>query len=458
MDNLEFYWDAVNSVYAVIGIALEGLMFCRFVKPFMKENRYVYRIWFPYFAVIATLYALPVSFRYPYVAGMAVFFVLMYLFDRRNVEQKLFLVFTILLIQWIATIALVFRNFLFDTIIITPFMTQRVWLQFGVYIIVECLYYLLRILILYGSIWIIHKIYIYKKENISVKELILLLIPYGSIFVGKILFSFFSNVYEHDFGKYVWRMHGEYHSLLYLYQLISLLVMLVVIAVYQSIKASQQKEKETVIFEEQMENMKHHIKEVEKLYQDIRSLKHDMGNHVMVLESLFMKDERQELEQYLLRLKENLKETAAIIRSGNPVTDVILTEKQRLAAEKGISFLCEFYYTNTIGIDVFDVSVILNNALENAVRASENCENPYIHILSYNRNHVYIIEIKNGFEGRIVWNEDSMLPETSKEDAKNHGYGIGSIRKVAQKYHGDIEMAHENGEFRLSVLLMTGNA
>ncbi len=458
MDELRFYWDVVYDLCAVIGIAIEGLMFCRFVKPFMKENRYVYRIWFPYFAVMAVLYLLPISVRYPYVAGMMIFFALMYLLDRRNAQQKLFLVFTIFLLQWIATIALVFRNFLFDTIIITTYMTQRVWFQFGVYIIAECLYYFLRILILYGLICIIHRIYIYKKENISVKELIWLLILYGYIIKRKIVFSFFSNVYEQDLGKYVWRMHGEYHSLLYLYQLIALLVMLVVIAVYQSMKASQQKEKETIVLEEQIENIKRHIGEVEKLYQDIRSLKHDMGNHVMVLESLFMKNERQELERYLLRLKENLKETAAVIRSGNPVTDVILTEKQRLAAEKGISFLCEFYYTDSVGIDVFDVSIILNNALENAVSASENCENPYIHILSYNRNHVFIIEIKNRFTGKLVWNEDTMLPETSKEDAKNHGYGIGSIRKVARKYHGDIEIAHENGEFRLSVLLMTENA
>lgn len=455
MGNIELYWDIVNDTITIIYIAIEGLLFCRFVKPFMKENTSAYRIWFPYFAVMAALYYIPLPGRYAYIAGITVFILLMYLLDRRNAEQKIFLAFTMFLLQWVTTIALVFRRFMFDTVILIPYMTRRVWLQLGVYAIVECLYYLLRILILYELIRIIHKVYIYKKENISVKELILLLIPYCSVFIGKTVFTFLSDIYEEDLGKYVWNAHEGYESLLFLYQLIALSVMLVVIAVYQSIKMSQQKEKESIVLEEQIDNIKRHIREVEKLYEDIRSLKHDMGNHVMVLESLFMKDERQELEQYLLHLKENLKETVSVIRSGNPVTDVILTEKQRLAEEKGITFLCEFYFPDEINIDVFDVSIILNNALENAVRASENCEKPYVHILSYSRKNAFIIEIKNGFTGILSWDEESGLPETTKEDSKNHGYGLGNIKRVAQKYHGDIEIAHENEEFRLSVLLMT---
>lgn len=455
MGNIELYWDIVNDTITIIYIAIEGLLFCRFVKPFMKENTSAYRVWFPYFAVMAALYYIPLPGRYAYIAGITVFILLMYLLDRRNAEQKIFLAFTMFLLQWVTTIALVFRRFMFDTVILIPYMTRRVWLQLGVYAIVECLYYLLRILILYELIRIIHKVYIYKKENISVKELILLLIPYCSVFIGKNVFTFLSDIYEEDLGKYVWNAHEGYESLLFLYQLIALSVMLVVIAVYQSIKMSQQKEKESIVLEEQIDNIKRHIREVEKLYEDIRSLKHDMGNHVMVLESLFMKDERQELEQYLLQLKENLKETVSVIRSGNPVTDVILTEKQRLAEEKGITFLCEFYFPDEINIDVFDVSIILNNALENAVRASENGEKPYVHILSYSRKNAFIIEIKNGFTGILSWDEESGLPETTKEDSKNHGYGLGNIKRVAQKYHGDIEIAHENEEFRLSVLLMT---
>lgn len=454
MENIEFYWDLTGGITKLLSVSVEGLLFCRFVKPFMKENKYVYGIWFPYFITMAVLYFIPMEVRYPYIAGLFVFACCMYIVDRRNIEQKLFLVIILFHLQWISGMSLAFRDVLFHLFINAPYMAGRQLLQLCTYGVVECLYYLLSNIILYVLICIIHKVYVFKKENLTKKEFVLLFIPFISLFLGRVLFGVFSDFYEHDLGNYVWNMHEEFKSLQYLYQFISIPVIIIVTAVYQSIKENQQKEKEMFILEEQMENIKRHIGEVEKLYSDIRGLKHDMANHVMVLEALFMKDERQELEQYFLQLKEKLKETAKVVRSGNPVTDIILTEKQKEAAEKGIEFQCDFYYTDAMKMDVFDVSIILNNALANAVCASEGCESPYIHIRSYCKKNAFIIEVKNRFAGELSWNEESGLPQTSKEDTKNHGYGLSNIRRVAQKYYGDIEIIQENGEFCLSILLM----
>ena len=80
---------------------------------------------------------------------------------------------------------------------------------------------------------------------------------------------------------------------------------------------------------------------MEKLYGDIRALKHDMGNHITVLENLMMKNEREECEKYLSELKLAWSESVAEIKTGNPVTDVILMQKQKEAEEKGIDFRCD---------------------------------------------------------------------------------------------------------------------
>ncbi len=49
------------------------------------------------------------------------------------------------------------------------------------------------------------------------------------------------------------------------------------------------------------------------------------------------------------------------------MTDVILLEWKREAQEKEIQFCSEFYYPTGSGINAFDISVILNNALQSAV-------------------------------------------------------------------------------------------
>ena len=68
---------------------------------------------------------------------------------------------------------------------------------------------------------------------------------------------------------------------------------------YQKLKERQQEEKVNILLAEQIENTKQHISEVEKLYGDIRALKHDMGNHIAVLENLFANNETKEFEAYL---------------------------------------------------------------------------------------------------------------------------------------------------------------
>ena len=140
-----------------------------------------------------------------------------------------------------------------------------------------------------------------------------------------------------------------------------------------------------------IENTKQHISEVEKLYGDIRALKHDVGNHITVLENLYLKKETTEIEKYLAELKSAWSESVAEIKTGNPVTDVILTQKQKEAEEKGIDFRCKFMYPTDTGINAFDVSVILNNAITNAFEGVSGCKNPYVSISAYRKKNAYLL-------------------------------------------------------------------
>ena len=46
------------------------------------------------------------------------------------------------------------------------------------------------------------------------------------------------------------------------------------------------------------------------------------------------------------------------------------------------------------------------------------------------------------------------LPETTKKDKCSHGFGLANIRKVAQKYYGDIDICQDENNFILTVMLM----
>ena len=127
----------------------------------------------------------------------------------------------------------------------------------------------------------------------------------------------------------------------------------------------------------QVSDMKKHIGEVEKLYQDIRSLRHDMGNHIQMLEHLVAENHMDDAAEYMEHLKKEWNKISPEIKTGSPVIDVILMEKLREAKEKQIRFISDFHYPKDTKLNAFDLSVILNNALDNRME-NVSGENPYI--------------------------------------------------------------------------------
>ena len=45
------------------------------------------------------------------------------------------------------------------------------------------------------------------------------------------------------------------------------------------------------------------------------------------------------------------------------------------------------------------------------------------------------------------------LPLTNKKDKNRHGFGVKSIRYIAEKYNGEVSMSVQNGRFCLDILL-----
>ena len=144
--------------------------------------------------------------------------------------------------------------------------------------------------------------------------------------------------------------------------------------------------------------MKKHIGEVEKLYQDIRSLRHDMGNHIQMLEHLVAENHMDDAAEYMEHLKKEWNEISPEIKTGSPVLDVILMEKLREAKERQIRFTSDFHYPKDTKLNAFDLSVILNNALNNCME-NVSGENPYISIYVFSEKQYFYDNYKKQLRG-----------------------------------------------------------
>lgn len=468
-------YNVIYDILQIMEAFIRAYCFYRLVKPFIisevmpdsmyvqesiegaavKKKKYVMCVGVVYFLTMLVLYTIP-FYMNAYVAyeiGSLVMFLFVCWIDRRNYRQKAFLVTVFFALNWIfSAMAEILYDHLYAFAEKTDYMQKQLdeplWI--ALYALVCVFYLTLEFAFMSLGIWQVLKVYRNKSADIPNKELVMMIFP---SLTGIMSYQIIYNYRRLNFVE-----NGELRKaddiLIMLLHVASVISIIVVIVLYQDIKAKKEEELQNEMLFTQLESIRRHIGQVENLYQDIRSMKHDMTNHILTLESLYAENETKAAEKYVKDMKTAIIEVVGEVQSGNPVTDVILREWKSEAEKKNICFQCHFHYPEGSGINVFDVSVMLNNALQNAVENAGGCVAPHISILSYRKNNAYMIEIRNSFAGNLQWDAESGLPITSKGKTDSHGYGLNNIRKIAGKYFGDIDFAFKNEEFILSIMLM----
>ena len=185
----------------------------------------------------------------------------------------------------------------------------------------------------------------------------------------------------------------------------------------------------------------------------------DMKNHLADLEILLGQEKNisgeyeKEVRRYLDGLCEAMEELDMKCSSGNPVTDVVISRKMRSAGLKRINFESTFIFPEKLGISAFDISILLNNGLDNALEAAEKEEEPSIHLDSYANGNMFFIEIRNTFTGELFADEAEKTLLTSKTDDGIHGLGMKNMQSCAEKYFGTLRWESSGKEFLLEIML-----
>ena len=453
---IEKYLEIINMVFRIINIMVNSWIIGVFVKPFLNEKRKAKWVCVSYLSAMVVLYFVPYVFSgtSAYGIGIVISFAVCGLTDRYNILQKIFLAVTAFLIRWIAAgIVLEPWNGVW-ALTTRQVMESSQGVQVGMFLFVEALHVILENLAFYFMVRLIHKVYLQKKEIMNRKELFLLLSPYLAIVSGYFFVNFLAEVYEKDTKYYIWNTHMGYRGFSVLYQIISFLAIVAGIMSYQWIKAAQEDELQRAVIAEQIKDMKNHVDKVEELYQGIRGMKHDINNHILVLEELLEKGNKKEAGEYLSDMRQDYEDSGFSVKTGNPVTDVIISEKAKEAQEKGMEFTCRFGFPETSNVPTYDISVILGNTLSNAMEAAENSNEKKVMVSSAMKNQIYFIDVKNSFDGVLDIDEDTGLPPTTKAKSEGHGYGMRNVKKVAEKYYGAVEIKPEDGWIRTTVMMV----
>lgn len=170
-------------------------------------------------------------------------------------------------------------------------------------------------------------------------------------------------------------------------------------------------------------------------------------------EILYRNEYYQDMERYQEQIQD-IRLAEEIIYSANPVVNAILKVKSIKAKEKEIPMQVTTLLPQRVSVDIGDMGVLYGNLLDNAIEAAMAVEQEkrYVHVESKFQEGRLLLSIKNSKPSGT-----SSCQQTSKKDKIKHGRGIRSVRKVAEKYGGEL-MLKDQGEHFEAVLLLNGVA
>lgn len=186
----------------------------------------------------------------------------------------------------------------------------------------------------------------------------------------------------------------------------------------------------------------------------IQRKSHDLKRQLRALE-LAGENERQSVLEETRRAAEFYDAT---VHTGHEVLDTLLTEKNLLCVNRGIRLSCAVSIRDVGNIGTVDLYTMLSNALDNAIEGVERVSEQGMKTIRFSmaeRKGMLLIEVENYYEGTILLKDG--VPITSKADAGNHGIGVKSIRTLAERYGGVIEISTEDQTFLLQILIPLSN-
>lgn len=210
--------------------------------------------------------------------------------------------------------------------------------------------------------------------------------------------------------------------------------------------------KEKLLFAElHINNQALHYQELYKHQNELRMFRHDIKNRLLSLMALIKAGKSDKALQIMETNLDWLEEiNRNIVNTGNPVIDAILQSKLHTAKDSQATLQISTKFAEEIKIDELELGIILGNALDNAIEAVKKISDQDNRIIKLN---IFSTEdrISVSVTNPVLENIDTNKLTTSKADKENHGYGIKSIKAIAQKHDGIVSFSCENQIFNISV-------
>lgn len=202
----------------------------------------------------------------------------------------------------------------------------------------------------------------------------------------------------------------------------------------------------------QNECLQENAKDIENMYDTVRALRHDLKNHLLCILSMAEERDVEGIKQYTGQLLQQQNTVNKLIMfSGSKVLDAIINSKSAAAERAGVR-LSAIITTPLAGISPEDITIILGNALDNAIRAAKDSQRKVVDIHIQPQGAYSSIVIANDIAHPVL--PDNPALRTTKNIRYRHGFGIQNMRQAVERNQGLIRFYEQNDRFICDILLL----
>ena len=222
---------------------------------------------------------------------------------------------------------------------------------------------------------------------------------------------------------------------------------------YNSTLSIMRENNRRAIIEQQNE---YYVKQFDMIRENmgnVERLKHDMKNHIFMLKSLYDNEKKDEYEEYFEEILKEVEGREKIINSGNVIVDSIVNYKLESLRADNVELLVNINIPAKMEVSDFDLTTILGNLLDNAIRAVKETEkNKYLSIDIQYKSGRLIIRFVNSYK-HIEKSKMGNYFISTKEDKNKHGIGQINIERTVDEYDGIIDVKYGDKKFETMIIL-----
>lgn len=212
----------------------------------------------------------------------------------------------------------------------------------------------------------------------------------------------------------------------------------------------KQYKRESELKDEYLIMVRKHYDGLQEHMREVKSIRHDMKNHLFAIETYIRENKKEEALKYLQEIQEHQNwKNKPIVSVGNELVNAVLADG--LGRYEDVKWFCEGVLPPQSTISDYDLCTLFSNMLSNGIEACQKIsgDEKWISLSIKTFQNQLLISMTNPIVELIDTEKIGMV--TSKKDKENHGFGVANMRRVVEKYDGELEFVCDKNTCQVKI-------